>query len=256
MKLYQNNFVQKVLKNAHIMFAVKTVMYLAFVLVYYLDILKDILLARRLHIFWGDDLPLLLFVCTVSSIILGEVANIFVLLNSKVLAKHHKITGVMLIPFAPAFITYRIYKLEVKLEKQIRAGERQEKQIGTWLSLQELRKIQSVMRANENVLEHLPQLVILLLLIFIKSSKDTTTVPLHLSSNLVPENAFLFIASAVTSFFSIIRGQLSNVVAKKNGFLPSLGKLALFVYYTVGIGARVVAILLFFTPFPFCTFKR
>ena len=66
--------------------------------------------------------------------------------------------------------------------------------------LQNLENLSDEMRGNENVFEHLPQLVMLLLLILIMSSK-TAAVPLHLSSNLVPENRLIFCASAAASFF-------------------------------------------------------
>merc|ERR1712062_205126 len=92
------------------------------------------------------------------------------------------------------------------------------------------------------------QLVILLLLICIKKFKQTTTVSLYLSDNLVSDNELLFVFSALTSFFSLVRGQLATLIAKKGGFVPFLGKMVLLCYYTIGTAARVFGLLLFFTP--------
>merc|ERR1712117_782854 len=127
-------------------------------------------------------------------------------------------------------------------------GDEGENILKTWSYLNDLKRLRAEMRANENILEHLFQLVILLLLILIKQFKQTTTVPLYLSDNLVSDNQLLFVLSALTSFFSLARGQLATLIAKKGGFVPFLGKMVLLCYYTIGTAARVFGLLLFFTP--------
>ena len=248
MGLKNKRIIATLLNNVFFITLCKLIMYLTLVMVYYVDVLKDAYLAGRLYIFWGHILPNILFALTIASIIFGQIANLFIVINFKAWSRNEKLLGALFIPMVPAFISYRIYRLEVALKKRVRNGAPGDELLQLRQSAEELKGLRSEMRANENFLEHLPQLVILLLLMLIKMSRVTTTVPIYLSSNLVPDNQVIFTASAMMSFFSLARGQLSNLSAKKNGHVPFLGKLVLLSYYSLGTAARVFAVLLFFTP--------
>ena len=227
---------------------IKTVSYMLTVVAYYLDFFKDIMLAHRLYSFFPDWLPIILFSITVGCITLCELTKMSFVLNFSSWSKPKRVFGSMFIFMVPAVITFQIYRLELQLENTARGDVTQQGKLKKCMQLLEhLKLLSSELRANENVLEHLPQLVILLLLILIKKT-ETTTVPLHLSMNLVPENEFIIYASATASFLSLVRGQLHLIESKKNGYLPSIGKLFLLAYYIIGTAARVFALLLFFTP--------
>ena len=236
------------LHKDYIMSVFKPLLCLISVILYYFDIFKDLLLSIRLYFFLGDVLPIIFFSFIVVSIILGEVANMISVINFSPWSAKRRLIACLVIPTVPGIITYFIFRIESEVEKQVKKGETQDKILETWSYLHDLKRLRSKMRTNENILEHLPQLVILLLLIFIKQYKHTTTVPLHLSSNLVPDNELLFVFSALTSFISLSRGQLSLIITKKNGYIPSLGKLVLLCFFIIGTAARVLGLLLYFTP--------
>ena len=239
--------IQQILENLVVLFTVKTVFYMSIVLTYYLDIFKDILLSHRLYTFLPDELPAILFSLTVTSIVLGELANIVAVLHFKAWSRSQRLFASLFIYMVPAMISYRMYRIERKIDHL--AGRIMEKRelLKLFSSLENLTALRSQLRANENTLEHLPQLITLLLLILIKKTK-TSTVSLYLSQNLVPENELIFFASALVSFLSLVRGQLFVLNAKKNGFLPLVGKLILLGYYVTGIFGRIFAFLLYFTP--------
>ena len=76
---------------------------------------KDILLAYRLYTFLPDQLPIALFTAIVTSILLGELANIITVLNYKEWSKVQKLLGVVFIFMVPAVISYEMFKLDYKL---------------------------------------------------------------------------------------------------------------------------------------------
>ena len=211
-----------------------------------LALFKDILLAYRLYTFLPDWLPVILFSVTVVSIILGELANIIVVHNFKGWSREQRLIGIIFIFMVPAVISYQMFRLESKLKKYVKKYSIEEHQKDL-RCLENLKILRSKLRSNENILEHFPQLVILILLILIKKTR-TSTVSLYFSKNIVPENELIFYASAMGSLLSLVRGQIFRLGVKKNGFLPMIGKLILCAFYVVSIFSRVSAFLLFFTP--------
>ena len=113
---------------------------------------------------------------------------------------------------------------------------------------QVLSGLKAELRCNENSLDQLPQLVILILLVLIRSSA-TVTVPTHFAANLLREDQdYILVGSAIWSFISLVMGQLSLGVSIDRGIVPILGKALLFAYYSIGTLARIFAFVLFFTP--------
>ena len=241
--LLKISYISALTKKLTFIFSVKTLSFMIIVLAYYLDLFKDILLAHRLYTFLPDWLPIILFTATVATVTLGELANIIVVLNYKRWSVAERLFGALFIFLVPAITSYQMFRLECKFQK---SSNKEEKQ-NILLSLGHLKKLKSKLRGNENIFEHFPQLVILVLLILIKKT-NTSTVSLYLSKNLIPDNEMIFFASALGSFLSLLRGQLFVLHMKKGGFLPMIGQIILFSYFALGIFARVSAILLFFSP--------
>ena len=115
------------------------------------------------------------------------------------------------------------------------------------LNLDKLHLLRSKLRANENAIEHLPQLVIVALLILLKNS-STSTIPPHLTNSFLADQDLFLFASAAVSFFSLVRGQFSLAKAHKRGFIPTLGWAILPIYFTISTAVRVVALVLFYAP--------
>ena len=245
--LVQSTAVKVFMKRTYFIISLKAIYYLFIVLAYYLDFFKDIILAHRLYSFLPDWLPIIGFSIITASFILVEIANIIVVLNFKGWSRVQRLFGALFIFMVPVGISYRMFRIECKLQNYVKTNSNTEEHQKDLTSLVNMKKLRSQLRGNENILEHFPQLVLLILLILIKKTR-TSTVSLYLSKNFVPENELIFYASAIASFLSLVRGQLSRLGMKKNRFLPMGGKLILCAFYTVGIFAKVAAFLLFFTP--------
>ena len=243
-------FFRKVLQ----MIVVKTILFLIHLLFYYIDFFKDVMLLATLYSFLPDKgsadkarLPIGLFSLSLGSILLAEIANIIVVANFKSWSKKKRFIASLFIFLVPAVIIYRIHRLELLFLNYVKKGASREQIIKTRLQLKELKTLQAKLRTNENVLEHLPQLSVIVVLMLIKAS-STITESAHLSNNLLRGSDFILISSATISLLSLVRGQLNLTILKKNGFVPLLGKAILILYYATGTVARVFAIVLFFTP--------
>ena len=245
--LVQSTAVKVLMKRKFFLISLKAISYLIIVLAYYLDFFKDVILAHRLYSFLPDWLPIILFSITTASIILVEIANIIVVLNFKGWSRVQRLFGALFIFIVPVVISYQQFRIDCKLQNFVANYSNKEEHQKDLTYMVNLKKLRSQLRGNENILEHFPQLVLIILLILIKKTR-TSTVSLYLSKNFVPENELIFYASALASFLSLVRGQLTMLGMKKNGFLPMGGKLILCAFYMVGILARVAAFLFFFTP--------
>ena len=52
------------------------------------------------------------------------------------------------------------------------------------------------------------------------------------------QNRAFFVVSAAISLTSVVRGQIAYIAAKNNGFLPIVGKIICFIYFTLGVTSR------------------
>ena len=66
----------------------------------------------------------------------------------------------------------------------------------------------------------------------------TATVPAYISEFLVDISDFFLVASTAWSFFTVVRGQLSHICYKKDGFVPLMGKMVLVAFYATTTFAR------------------
>ena len=246
----QHRFIRPLHGYATVMLLVNMTVVFSQILVYYQDLLKDVLLTHRIYTFLPDLLPVILFIVTCSSIILGELANMMVILNYQPWSFKMRLFAILppFILFVPAIIKYKIHKIGTTMKKLVKYRASRSSFQRASGKLQSYRTLAVNLRNNENIMEHLPQLLVLIILILISKSM-TATVPLHISSNLVPVgDDMLLVASAMISFFSLVRGQLGNAIIHKKSFVPFLGKIVLLLYFTIGTAVRVAALVLFFTP--------
>ena len=104
------------------------------------------------------------------------------------------------------------------------------------------------LKVGENVVEQFPQFVIFILVALITFNYRNATVA-NLGALFIAKTVIFLIISACVSFMSMIWGHLNYVAAKKNGFIPLVGKILLLTYFTMGSSVRVIAAVLLFTPF-------
>ena len=223
-----------------------------FVFGHYLDIFKDVFLASDFSsLLKGqcrvDPFSLGLVLLMVFSILLGQLANMIVVATLERLSGRQKLLGCVFIVLAPAAVQYRISRLSSRLNQAAKTciDEKEITEARKDLSL--MMDLKARFRANENILEHFLQLIVLLILSLIKESKTATTPP-HLAKYVVEKTGFFLYASSVWSFISLLRGQLSLTISRKNGFVPFTGKIVLAIFFTICTGVRVWSLLLYFTP--------
>ena len=235
----------------------KMVQFLVSIFAYYFDLMKDALLIILMvkvftgngeagfEVFRGLHLPSALLSVAIMSIVLALLANVMSVLNFKPWNWTRKLLGALLIVFIPGAIRYRKYRIEsnMAMPDKSKADILKDRSENEALS-----GLKAELRCNENNLEQLPQLGIIVLLVFMRSS-TTVTVPTHFAGNLLREDQdYILVGSAIWSLVSLVRGQLSLGFSINRGIVPLLGKALLFVYYSIGTFARIFAFVLFFTP--------
>ena len=260
LKLYFSRRAPRVWALVHNFYAIKArkmLLYLVSIFAYYFDLIKDVLLIILMvkvfkgngeagfEVFRGINVQSALLSVAIMSIVLALLANVTSVVNFKPWNWTQKLLGALLILFIPGAIRYRIYRIGSNMAKTDKSKvdllkDRSENQA--------LSGLKAELRCNENSLEQLPQLVLIILLVLIRSS-STVTVPTHFAANLLREDQdYILIGSAIWSFVSLTRGQSSLGFSISRGIVPLLGKVLLFVYYSIGTFARIFAFVLFFTP--------
>ena len=229
--------------------------FLVSIFFYYFDLIKDVLLltimlksGAKVETVSGINLPAVLFSVAILSLVFALLANMMSVLDFKPWNRTRRLLGALLILFIPGVTQYRLYRIESNL------AENDKSKVDLFKDRTEgqaLKGLKAKLRCNETSLEQLPQLVILILLILLRSS---ATVTLHsgttqFAANLLSEDKeYILFGSAIWSFVSLVRSQLSLGFSIKRGFVPNLGKVLLFVYYSINTLARIVAFVFFFTP--------
>ena len=235
------------LHNTRVWISILYAAFLVSVFLSYLDIVKDTFLIVKIHPFLTaqhEKLPFAMMSAVVGSLIIGQMANVMTILYFEGWNRIQKALASVLILAMPAVVNYKIYRLKSHLHrnKGVYAMRKQLK-----IKLGNLQLLKNKMRANENAIEHLPQLVIVALLILLQNS-NTSTIPPHLSNSFLADQDLFLFASALVSFLSLVRGQFSLAQAHKRGFIPLIGKIILLLYFTICSAVRVVAIILFYAP--------
>ena len=220
---------------------------------YYLDYVKDAFLVSETAIFVRgervDILLTLLFSVSASSLLLPILPNVVTVMKFKRWSKVQKLFAGILIIFVPAVIKYRVYRMKLKNQKELQedGGPRLNELLELSANIEALVGLSVELRANENCTEHFIQLMLPMLLIFIRNS-STATVPPYISEFLVDLSGFFLVATTAWSFLSLARGQLNLMIHTKGHYIPFVGKLILIAYYTTTTFARVFAMVLLVTP--------
>ena len=225
---------------------------IAFIFGHYIDIFKDVFLASDFSQFLRgrvlyEPFSLTLFLLMVFSIVSGLFANIIIVMTFEYWSWKQKLFGCIFIVLAPAAVQYRIFRLKSTLIQSAKTCRDEEEISIMRRDLETMVYLKARFRANENILEHFIQLTILFTLSLIKDSK-TTTAPPHIAKYVVETSGFFLFASSAWSYISLVRGQINLTSSKKYSFVPFVGKIILVIYFTLGTGARVCSLLLYFTP--------
>ena len=221
--------------------------FLASLFSYYLDIFKDTALIVKIYPFLKDQhewLPFGMISVATTSLILGQLANIMTILNFEGWNWVRKVFASVFVVLTPAVLGYRIYIIKSALKREKGTHEKCKRMK---LQLENYQLLRKKLRANENAVEHLPQLVIIILLILVQNSR-TSTIPPHLSSNFLADEDWFLYTSATLSFFSLVRGQFGLAKAEKKGFIPTLGWVILPAYFAICTAARLFAFMVFYAP--------
>ena len=237
---------------------------------YFADVVKDVLLIfhlqRRLFsqgVDSSDDLsfPLALFYVMVAAVSLTEICNLIVLSSSEYLAPFSwpkRIAAILLWPLFPGYAAYREAKIKLKtaellheLKGTMMEGDSDNGTLEAALTearheFRHLRMLRARLRSNENSTEHFVQVALAAIVVLVDVS-DTRAVP-TLREVFLGDSLAVIVFSGLLSLFSLVRGHLFYTDARKNGHLPLVGKLILFVYFVLSMAARIFAIVLFFTP--------
>jgi hypothetical protein len=233
------------------------------ILFHYADFVKDILLLIQIWKFmFGNstntllrsmsEFPSVVFFIMLTSIAVTEMtffASVINIIKVTSYSNSVKMLSIVITPFIPAVVNYMELKHEIEQLNMLSKLEnvRNSHLIKTQKYICKWRSQRADLNAKENLTEHFPQLV-LLLLIFILQKTNTAKV-IQMNRIFLNSNELLIIFSTGWSFVSLIRGQLSYINATKNNFVPLLGKLVLLVFIAIGMLGRLLAIVLFCTPF-------
>ena len=202
-------------------------------LFYYLDIVKDI---RSITLILIPLLPasMHLIVMAFSSLLITEAAKMIQLYSIQ--KKRSPFFG----PVEPFFLHHDELMEEIQLHHLALIPSRDDDQEQTFTRARQQRVVTNLtkaeMRATENVIEHLPQIIIPLSMLTLKGAQTEL---------MTTEGKTLFFFLSLTfSFMSIVRGQVSLISARKKGHLDSEAKLLLSVYQIFAILPRTYAIVL------------
>jgi hypothetical protein len=247
------------------------VQFLGRVLLHYADFVKDIILLIQIwQLMLGNNVNLILldalffpsviFWTIITSIVTCEISCGVALMNNKTFfncSTTKKVFSILFILLMPAVVHYKEMKLQQE-EMHINANSRsiqiKEFMIGANSNLittckkksQDMHRLRVYFKATENVSEHFPQLVILMLILMLR--KTNTPKVVQMDKIFLNDNDIFILFSTAWSFFSLTKGHLSYIQALKSNYLSLVGKLMLLLLFATVLSGRLVYILIFFTP--------
>ena len=219
--------------------------------IYILDFAKDVLFIvllnnKRVPVY--AEFVTVLVVMAIALMIASEAFKVYQLFESKRTPKSHWVLRMILSPFQllPVVAHHLERKLELRQHQLCAISDRTiQQEISLAKTTNELncnRRMRGEIRSTENVLEHFFQFIISLTVV-IGSASDNTLGQneiLDLSSAEIRFSLF----SSVVSLFSMVRGQVGLISAKKNGHLGILAKCVLTLYMAISILVRAGIILM------------
>jgi hypothetical protein len=234
------------------------------IVLHYADLIKDVVLIRQIwkHIIGSSirtfldfisEFPEVVFMVMMTSIVTTELSSILTLISSATYGRfsNPKKTFTMLVfPLIPSIVLYQQLKLELEqlyiLSKVKSTKSNNYHFITCQTKLNKLLLLRSNLKVNENVAEHFPQLVIMLIILALR--KTTTPTVANMDKIFFNNNELLIVLSTSWSFISLLKGLLFHIKATKDNFVTSLGQIILLLYFVIGMSGRLLHIILFFTP--------
>jgi hypothetical protein len=257
-------FVFSVFTSTYFKITIIHVMFFIRIVLYYADLAKDIVLIRqiwkhmignsiRTFLFNISEFPEVVIMVMITSIITTELLAIHTLIHSATygrFGKFKKHFALLVFPLIPSIVMYQQLKLEIKLLFML-SNEKTTKIKALYFKtcqneIEALVSLKSNLKANENVAEHFPQLVILLLILALR--KTITPTVAKMDNIFLNDNELFIVLSTSWSFFSLLKGLLFYIEATKCNFVTSLGQIILLLYFVIGMSGRLLSTILFFTP--------
>ena len=171
-----------------------------------------------------------------------------------------KLCSVVFFPFVPAAVIFKIESLGYQLDEMVKEGVGTADILKAKSRLEYLQGLRARLKVNEISAEAFTQLLIQLLLIFIKYS-ETAILPQQVVENFLPTDdsdivlfsksispEMLLSISALLSFNSLVLGQLHLTLSHKNRFMGFISKKVLLAYYAISTISRLFFFVLLFTP--------
>ena len=216
----------------------------------YSDLSKDLLFVYmiwlQLEQYEDGSFPKSVFYILAASLLVTEISYICVILLADFSGPWwRKLSVIILGPLMPAYYLYEIMHCELSkfialnscfdnnegshnwefVSKKVYETDRQ-----IWSLQRKFVRLQYV----ENVLENIPQLTILLLILFLNQTSSRIVV--NLQSIFMDDRVYIGWMLAAISVVSLIRGQVNFLAAMNNGC--QTGIVLLVVYYFLGLASR------------------
>ena len=246
------------------------------VVLYYTDVAKDVYLAALIYtqvitqpggfIFTGEaSFPTAVFFAVVVSVSATEICNLLTLVSHpefRTWAKTKRVLTATLWFLLPAYLIFDEFLHEMWLIFEVgkmREVERREKGSSlTWQNfvaaklattknnIHRIRALLFELRANDNSFEHFVQFTVLSAIVLF--SRTSSPIVAGFNKVFIEEGSYLFVLSALTSLWSLVRGPIAYLSSRKNGFMGFTATLLLIPYFAVGVVTRLFAALLLLTP--------
>ena len=202
---------------------------------HYVDIVKDV---RFIILILIPLLPasLHLIILAITALILSEAVKMvqFYFIQKR--------RSPLLSPAFAYFVHHDEFMDEIQLQYLASIPNRDDDQEQTFAEARRQQRqtdlIKAELRATENVIEHLLQIIVSLSVLTLDGANSQL--------KMTEGNRLFFFLSLTLSVLSIVRGQVSLISARKNGHLGTFAKLILAVYQIFAILPRIHAMVLLF----------
>ena len=200
---------------------------------YILDIVKDVRFLMFILIPLTDSLPFV--IVAIMALILSEMAKIIQMHTLTRESRTMRLGYAVLTPIMSVILHHEEFMLDIKLKK-LASNPARDRDIETAFAKARSEKQRTLLtkaelRATENVLEHLPQVIIPFAVL---TTLEQATAQLAQTEG---KKLFLFLSLSV-SVLSIVRGQINLISARRNGQLGIIASLIVAFYILVAIVSR------------------
>jgi hypothetical protein len=258
-------FVATVFATDYFKMATIYVLFIVRIVLHYADFVKDIVLLRKIwtnmlanstRTFLEDisEFPAAVFCIILISIVITELLTIYTFITSSTFKgydKSKKGCSLLLFPLIPSIVLHQTFKLELKQMFMLSKVNPTNYNINYHYKtckkdIKSLLSLRSNLRYNENVAEHFPRLVVLILILILR--KTATPTVAQMDKIILNNNEIFMLLSTSWSFVSLLKGQLFYIKATKDNSVRTLGQIIALLYFAIGLTGRLLSIVFFFTP--------